>query len=51
MFLAFFPDAGGADGFGDRVAALGVSMCDVQNHLIEHKDSCVRALNSLEKAA
>lgn len=51
MFLAFFPDAQGADSFGDRVTALGMSMCDVQNHLIDHKDSCVRALNSLVKAA
>lgn len=48
---SFFPDARSADGFGDRVVALGLSMCDVQNHLIDNKDSCVRALNSLTKAA
>lgn len=51
MFLAFFPEAGGADEFGDRVAALRMSMAEVQNHLIQHRDSCVRALNSLAKAA
>lgn len=47
MFCAYFPEAGGADGFGDKVAAMNISMADVQNHLIAHKDSCVRALNSL----
>jgi mitochondrial chaperone BCS1 len=51
MFLAFFPEADGADGFGDRVASMNMSMAEVQNHLIEHRDSCVRALNSLAKAA
>jgi mitochondrial chaperone BCS1 len=51
MFVAFFPEAEGADGFGDRVEALRMSMAQVQNHLIQHRDSCIRALNSLEKAA
>jgi chaperone BCS1 len=51
MFLAFFPEADGADGFGDRVEAMKLSMAEVQNHLIQHRDSCVRALNSLAKAA
>lgn len=49
MFCAYFPDAQGADGFGDKVAVLKWSMADVQNHLIEHKDSYLRALNSLSE--
>lgn len=49
MFCAFFPEAGGADGFGDKVEALRLSMCDVQNHLIDHKDSSVKALNLLTR--
>lgn len=51
MFVAFFPEAEGADGFGDRVEGLGMSMAEVQNHLIQHRDSRVRALNSLARAA
>lgn len=54
MFCAFFPEAGGADGFGDKVESLKWSMADVQNHLIEHRESPVRALNvvvSKERAA
>lgn len=47
MFCAFFPKAEGADGFGDRVASLGLSMADVQNHLIKYRDSQVMALNAL----
>lgn len=48
MFCAFFPDADGADGFGEKVEALGMSMADVQNHLIQYRDSQVRALNELK---
>lgn len=47
MFCAFFPNVGGADGFGDRVEAQKMSMADVQNYLIERRDSPVRALNEL----
>lgn len=47
MFCAFFPEAEGADGFGDRVESMGLSMADVQNHLIKYRDSQVRALNEL----
>lgn len=48
MFCAFFPDADGADGFGEKVEAMGMSMADVQNHLIQYRDSQVRALNELK---
>lgn len=51
MFMAFYPDADGADGFGDHVASLRWSMCDVQNYLIERRDSQVRALNELTRDA
>lgn len=51
MFCAFFPDADGADGFGSHVAAQRMSMAEVQSHLIKHRDSCIRALNSLVRAA
>lgn len=50
MFLAYFPEAQGADGFGDRVEAACMSMADVQNHLIKYRGSCVRALNELKAA-
>lgn len=49
MFCSYFPEANGADGFGDKVESLGLSMADVQRHLSQHRDSCVRALNSLEE--
>lgn len=48
MFSAYFPDAGGADGFGARVEGLRLTMADVQNHLIQHRDSAIRALNELD---
>lgn len=51
MFLAFFPGADGTDGFGEKVEELKLSMSDVQNHLIENKNSCVGALNRLKCAA
>lgn len=56
MFLAYFPEAKSADGFGDKVEAMKISMADVQNHLIRYKDSCIEALNKpirerLENAA
>lgn len=49
MFCAFFPEAEGADGFGDKVEELQMSMADVQNHLIKCRDSQLLALNSLRR--
>lgn len=52
MFLKFFPDAGGYDGFGDRVVAQRWTMADVQSHLIRSRSSPLQALNiTAEKAA
>lgn len=48
MFCAFFPEAGGADGFGDKIVARQLSMADVQQHLIRNRDSAVRALNVID---
>jgi chaperone BCS1 len=51
MFLAYFPETESADGFGERVVARQMSMADVQNHLIMHRDSPLRALNTIEVRA
>jgi chaperone BCS1 len=53
MFCSYFPDAEGADGFGDRVAQINMSMADVQNYLIQYRDSYLHALNNIntDKAA
>lgn len=49
MFLSYFPEAQSADGFGYQVERVGMSMADVQNHLIKNRDSCLLALNSLSQ--
>lgn len=51
MYCAFFPDAKGVDGFGLSVAAYGMSMAEVQSHLITNKDSAMKALNIPKRVA
>lgn len=47
MFRAFFPDAIQAEAFGAFVAIHGMTMADVQQHLIGHQKSPVEALAAL----
>lgn len=51
MYMAFFPEAQGVDSFGASVVAKGMSMAEVQQHLILYRESPVRALNLTERAA
>lgn len=51
MFLSYFPEARSADGFGSQVERIGMSMADVQSHLIKNRDSCLLALNGLPQKA
>src|SRR5882724_1306166 len=50
MYRAFFPEAEGVDSFGLSVVSCGMSMAEVQQHLILHRDSPIQALNIRKKA-
>lgn len=48
MFAAFFPESDGAERFGEIVESRVMTMCAVQQHLIDHEDSAVEALAALD---
>ena len=48
MYRAFFPDAEGVDDFGGKVVRAGMTMAEVQAHLLVNRDSAIRALNLSE---
>jgi chaperone BCS1 len=50
MFVRFFPGRDAEAGsFADQIPEYRVSMAEIQNHLLQHKDSPEKALETLDQ--